>query len=88
MPGQEVTDLDEIPFDMVGRKIPPSTYAVFTHLGLLAKLPETFHYGHKTWLPASPYEPAGWFDLELYDSRFKGDSEDSEVDVCIPIRKK
>lgn len=88
MAAREVTDLSEIPVDMVAKVIPASTYAVFVHRGPLEKLPETFQHGYRTWLPASPYEAAAWFDLELYDERFKGSAEDSEIDVCIPVRKR
>lgn len=88
MAAHEVSDLSEIPLDMVAKIIPASTYAVFTHTGPIDRLPETFQHGYRSWLPASPYESAAWFDLELYDDRFKSDAPDSEIDVCIPVKKR
>lgn len=87
MAAHEVSELSEIPLDMVAKVIPASTYAVFTHTGPIERLPETYQHGYRSWLPASPYEPAAWFDLELYDDRFKPEVPDSEIDVCIPVKK-
>lgn len=88
MAAREVSDLSEMPLDMVAKIIPPATYAVFTHTGPIERLPETYRHGYRTWLPASPYESAAWFDLELYGDRFKGDAPDSEIDVCIPVKRR
>jgi len=85
----ETKNLDDIPMSLVGKRIPACKYAVFTVKGGLKKLGEGFRYAYDTWLPTSGYEIAHPFDYEFYqDGRFKGDEEDSEIDIYIPIKLK
>ncbi len=87
MAADEVDNLDNIPVSMVAKRLPAATYAVFTVTGGLKKLAEGFHYAYHTWLPSSDYQVAHPFDFELYqDGRFKGDTDDSEIDIYIPIK--
>ena len=88
-----VSSLEEIPMELVGKILPASEYAVFTHKGTLASKPttirDTYAYAYGTWLPNSPYVNPHAYDFEFYDERFKGnDNADSEIDVYIPIRKR
>jgi AraC family transcriptional regulator len=84
----EVNSLDKIPDGMKGIEIPEQKYALFTHTGKLDKLKETYDYIYQKWLPASGYKknPLSSFDLELYDERFKFDSEDSQFDILISFQ--
>jgi AraC family transcriptional regulator len=85
----ETKNLDAIPLPLVAKHLPACTYAVFTVRGGLKKLGEGFHYVYETWLPNSGYQVAYPFDFEFYqDGRFKGDEEESEIDIYIPIALK
>lgn len=84
--GREVSNLDEIPVGMVGKTIPSNTYAVFTHIGPLTTLGATWTSIYDKWLPESGYKASGDPDFECYDERFKDMSEDSELDIYIPIK--
>ena len=85
----ETKNLDAIPISMVGKRLPACTYAVFTIKGGVKKLGEGFRYAYDTWLPNSSYQIAHPFDFEVYEEgRFKGDEEDSEIDIYIPIKLK
>ena len=90
MAAVETTNLDEIPLEMVGKRLPASKYAVFTVTGGLKNIGSMFGYAYVTWLPSSDYEIAYPYDFEFYDEeRFKGgQSEDSEIDLYIPIKEK
>lgn len=89
MAAVEVKNLNNIPITMLGKTIPANKYAVFTHKGLIKNLAETYYYIYTKWLPESKYEKVFGYDFELYDERFKrGESDDSEVDVYIPIKDK
>lgn len=83
--GTEVSSLEDVPAGMVAKVVPAGRYAVFTHRGSLAKLEYTMNYIYGSWLPKSGFEREERPDLEVYDERFKGDREDSELDVYIPI---
>lgn len=84
-----VSEVGEIPPEMVAKTVPAETYAVFTHRGPLSALGETYGHAYKNWLPASEYEPAAMFDMEVYDHRFDPAAPDQgELDIYIPVRKK
>jgi AraC family transcriptional regulator len=72
---------------MVTTVVEPATYAVFTHKGKLARLGETMNYIYGSWLPGSEYERANGNipDLEWYDERFSPESDESELDLYIPL---
>lgn len=85
----EVYNLDNIPIRMVAKRLPASTYAVYTVKGGIKKLGEGFRYVYDSWLPDSNYEIAYPYDFELYqEGRFKGDEQDSEIDIYIPVKLK
>lgn len=88
MAGAAVEQLSEIPAEMVAKTVPALTCAVFTHRGPVMKLGETYACAYQTWLPASGYELAAPFDFERYDSRFDPNSDTSELDIYIPVRRK
>jgi AraC family transcriptional regulator len=84
-----VSQVGEVPSDMVVKPIPAHTYAVFTHRGSVASLGETYARAYQTWLPNSEYELAAAFDFELYDERFAPQDEaHSELDIYLPVRRK
>lgn len=83
--GAEVKSLDKVPEGMMALTIPAGRYAVFTHKGSLEKLDFTMKYIFGSWLPKSGEKLRDAPDLEIYDKRFKPNSEDSELDIYIPV---
>ena len=81
-----VTDFDQIPENMTSRVLPAGNYAIFTHKGSVDKLGHTMNYIYGSWLPKSGHKLREAPDLEIYDKRFRPDSEDSELDIYIPIQ--
>lgn len=84
--GTEVKSMDQIPQGMMSMTIPAGRYAVFTHKGSLQKLQMTMKYIYGSWLPKSGEKLRDAPDFEVYDQRFKPDSEDSELDIYIPVQ--
>jgi AraC family transcriptional regulator len=85
--GAEVYSFEGLPEHFVRKTIPGGRYAVFTHRGTLAKLPQTFDYIWGTWFLTTKEELDGREDFELYDSRFLGyEPPDSEMDLYIPVK--
>lgn len=82
----EVKDFNEVPSGMLKKVIPAGRYAVFTHKGKIDKLEHTMNYIFGSWLPKSGEELRDAPDLEIYDQRFVADSENSELDIYIPVR--
>jgi AraC family transcriptional regulator len=83
----EVSDLQDIPAEMVGKTIPTQKYAVFTHKGSVDKILETYQAIYAAWQPKSGYELIKAPDFEYYDERFNPDHpEASELDIYIPIK--
>lgn len=88
MPSFTVNDLSEVPLMMCGKSIPAGLYAVFTHKGPTSTIAQTFETIYLEWLPNSDYEFRFGYDFELYDHRFKGMDESSELDIYVPVKKK
>jgi AraC family transcriptional regulator len=84
--GLEVTQVENVPEGMVVREVPASQYAVFTHLGSLEKLPATYEYIYRTWIPQSGYQLREGLDFELYNEDFKDFAPDSKFYIYVPIR--
>jgi AraC family transcriptional regulator len=86
--GVPVSSIANIPAGMVSYTVPSSTFAVFIHRGLIAKIGATIQEIYQIWLPESPCVVSGPAEIELYDHRFKLDREDSEMEYWIPIKPK
>ncbi len=86
----EVSQVEDVPEGMITETFPTQKYAVFTLIGKLNNLGETYRYIYGEWLPNnSIYErvPYG-IEFEYYDQRFRINSDDSELDLYIPIQEK
>jgi len=86
----EVSQVKDIPEGMITETFPTQKYAVFTLIGQMNNLGETLRYIYGEWLPNnSKYErvPYG-IEFEYYDQRFRINSDDSELDLYIPIQEK
>ena len=86
MAGVQVSQIDKVPPGMMVKTVPAGRYAVFTHKGTLDKLEHTMNYIFGSWLAKSGEELRDAPDLELYGERFKYGSEDSELEICIPVK--
>jgi len=84
---REVTDLDDIPMDMVAKTLPKNTYAVFTHRGPLSEIGSTYQQIYGTWLPASGYALAGPYDFEAYGPDFDPtDQAKCVLEIWVPVK--
>jgi len=85
----EVNELSDYPIYMVGKVIPANDYAVFTHVGPVSKLRETYDKIYNEWTERSDIKLLKTYDFELYDHRFKG-SEDPEsvIDIYFSINSR
>ena len=86
----EAWKVENIPNGFIVEEFHAQKYAVFTHLGKLDNLGETFDFIYGEWLTNNsryervPFAP----EFEWYDQRFQKDSDTSELDLYIPIREK
>ncbi len=86
MPSVQVDSFDDLPVEMSLKIIPPAKYAVFTHKGIPSTISETITAAYDKWIPESGYKVDRSYDFEYYDDRFKPDSNESEIDIYIPIK--
>jgi predicted aldo/keto reductase-like oxidoreductase/predicted transcriptional regulator YdeE len=86
----EVTKVDEVPEGMVTETIPSQKYAVFTHIGKITNIGETYQYILGDWVNNNtrfrrvPFAPG----FEWYDQRYNQNSDESELDLYVPIEEK
>ena len=80
------TNGESVPQGMKKSIIPAQRYAVFTHIGTIEKLSETYELIYSKWLQLQGLELVKGIDFERYDERFYGpQNENSELDIYIPI---
>lgn len=77
-----------VPGGMKVWHVPPQTYALFRHRGLITRIGETMGYIFGKWLPQSEFESADGVSLERYDERFRDHDVKSEMDILVPVRKR
>ncbi|MFV0393989.1 MAG: GyrI-like domain-containing protein [Coprobacillaceae bacterium] len=82
----EADKKDIVPSEMKRQKIQPGKYLIFTHRGNYKSLDKTYTYIWGTWLLNNNCMiDETRRDFEQYDQRFKGEDEESEIDIYIPI---
>jgi len=92
MIGIEVSSFDHVNEDMFKKIINPQKYLVFTYKGnpndkdFVLKIQKTYDYLYGSLLPATEFQVDKEFNFELYDERFKENSDNSEFDIYIPIK--
>ncbi|MBT3982369.1 MAG: helix-turn-helix domain-containing protein [Bacteriovoracaceae bacterium] len=67
--------------------IPKQKYAVFTHHGGVNDLNLTNQYIWGSWLPQSGHKLAPASDLEVYPAEFKPESDESQMEIWIPLQE-
>lgn len=76
-----------VPKGMDSKRIPPSSYAKFTHKGEDMNLTASLDYIFSTWLTGKEYKLSGEIDFIVrMDERHTGGG-DSKLDIFIPIRQ-
>jgi len=84
--GVEVTQLENLPPEVVVKLLPESRYAVFTLAGqeITADSPWIMD---SEWLPALGVRRRTTYIIQCYDARFKGTDaiDESELDVYVPL---
>ena len=86
--GAAVREAGDLPEGMVYYVVPAHTFAMVTHRGPIQNIGETCHAIYRQWLPDSEWEHAGIADVERYDERFDGCSENSEMEYGITVKPK
>ena len=84
--GAAVSERGELPEGMVLHTVPAHTFAMVTHRGPIQNIGQTCHAIYRQWLPQSEWEHAGVADVEIYDHRFDGQSEESEMEYLITVK--
>jgi len=80
----EVSDFKDIPEGMEKVEIPSETHFVFIHKGKLNKLGETYG-GIMETIPKTNKKQKENFWVEFYDNKWKGDKDESEFEIWIPV---
>lgn len=70
---------------MIEYTIPAGRYAQFLHRGPESNIHKTYD-GITEWLRMQYCDPSREIDVEYWDERYKGESEDSEIDLFVPMR--
>lgn len=84
--GFEVSKPTDLPEGMEVLEVPAGKYAVFTHIGLLDNLKETYGYIYGVWAQTNDkYFLNNAPQLEFYGPNFEGGSTESQLDLLIPI---
>lgn len=85
MVAAQVKSLDKIPEGMVSRKIPARNYLVFEHKGSVKNIAKTYSYIYGTYAQSGKHKILFAESLERYDHSYKADSEDSIVEIWVPV---
>jgi AraC family transcriptional regulator len=81
----EVDKAEKLPKGMDVIKIPATDYAIFTHTGKADKIDDTVNYIYGNWLVQSSHRHSSGPDLEIYDHRYDGESENSIFEYGVPL---
>lgn len=85
--GAETNPFLELPEGVLAKTLPGGRYAVFTHTGPAATLPQTYDYIWGSWTLTTDEVLDDREDFEVYDSRFLGpECPDSQINIYIPVR--
>jgi AraC family transcriptional regulator len=82
----EVTALNKVNLNLVGKHIPPARYLRFIHKGFSCKVGLTYKFIYESWLPQSNYRLSLPYNFEVYGEKFLGpDNPESESEIYIPV---
>lgn len=83
----EVSDFDNVPYEMETFILPSGLYAVFEYKGLYTDS-SIFKYILGTWLPNSDYVLDNRPHFEVLGDKYKNNDPTSEEEIWIPIKSK
>ncbi len=87
MAGVETADADDIPMALCCKVLPAGHYAVFSHVGPVSEIKNTYKTIFAHWEAHTDAVRIKTYDFEFYGSKFTGpESPDSVVDIYIPIQ--
>lgn len=81
----EVSSATTVPEGMVRLDLPATTYARFTHRGVVADLDHTVNYVYSAWLTSADHRHTYGADLEIYGEGYHPTSPESVMAYAIPI---
>ncbi|MCH4890352.1 AraC family transcriptional regulator [Acidaminobacter sp. JC074] len=84
--GIEVDSVEDLPSGMEVWEVTHSKYAVFTHIGSVEGLGDTYKGIYSKWLPESGYEAVYEYDFELYDKDFDPNKASSKMYIYVPVK--
>jgi AraC family transcriptional regulator len=84
--GVEISKLDDLPEKYRWVEVQPQQYAVFEHKGSLDRLPQTFQYIWKTWLPGSGREAADAPEFERYSADYNPTRHTGLLEIWLPLK--
>lgn len=80
----EVSEFEDIPEGMEKVDVPEETYLVFIHRGKMDKLGETYMKIMQE-IPKTRMKQKEEFWIEYYDHRWRGDKDESIMEIWIPV---
>lgn len=86
--GARVKSLEKIPEQLVGHTVPGGIYLVFEHKGSIHKIESSYNYIYNKYMPASKYQPLMQDVFERYDERYQHESDDSLMEIWVPVISK
>jgi AraC family transcriptional regulator len=85
--GVKVDQYSKMPQGLDELIIPQGEYAVFDYIGKPSEAAETYRYIYYKWLPESGYALDDRPHLAIMGDKYKGECNDSEEQLLIPILK-
>jgi len=85
MVATQVKSVEKLPEGLVSRKIPARNYIVFEHHGPVEKIGGLYEYIYGKYGQSGKHKLLYAESLERYDHRFKEGSEDSLVEIWVPV---
>jgi AraC family transcriptional regulator len=76
-----------LPEGMQSLHCPEGLYAIFRYKGPDHRASEIYTYIYREWLPASGYVADDRPHFAVMGAEYKRGAEDSEEDICVPIRQ-
>lgn len=81
----EVGQFGDLPAGFATIRLPERKYAVFTHRGHVAAIPNSMREIWTSWLPKSGHQIADAPFFERYDKRFNSATGDGEIELWLPL---
>ncbi|HQF67673.1 MAG TPA: GyrI-like domain-containing protein [Candidatus Cloacimonadota bacterium] len=85
--GMEVKESEKLPEMFMLHNVPGGDYAVFDYVGNIKGIGSAYGYIFGEWLASSGLILAKGDMFEAYDERFAADSDESVVEIWIPVQK-